>query len=225
MRGQHAAKGNRSFWDRWGRRVVLVLSLTVAIELAAAVALRLAPDALIQEGPIQSVVAEVEQNVVERWSSEPPATEIEEYASWDSTDFRVSLRYPALWQAVYPRDTYVGQERVQGVDGFFQILSFVAAVRSAEEICQAMAEHKLRPYGSAPTVRPTTLQGQDACYVWPSEDQPGQPRYEVLLVVRYPWLPSRARYPKEPAAGHLGLLADPAHIQQIASTLAFRPDL
>lgn len=206
----------------WVPRVVLLLCLAIA-SMGALMFMGRTPEARSEDTTPPAAQAE-SAGPSGGPVAEPQADGAEGYATWDSVDFRVSLRYPATWSSVYPAGNYVGQERVEGPDGFFQLLGFTAAVQSAEEICRAMAEHKLRPYGSAPRIDRALVLGQDACYVWPSYDQYDKPHREVLLVVRYPDLLPRGRYPREPAAGHLGLSADPTHIQQIAASLRFRPD-
>jgi LysM repeat protein len=92
--------------------------------------------------------------------------------------YRVSFVFPENWQRVTG-------ERYEGPDGFFQ----VAAVVSLEvigEVCRNEAFHELQPYGSAPSIERLVIQGQEACLILPSADQPPGMREQAALIVRYP---------------------------------------
>ncbi|MFT4413961.1 TolB family protein [Fredinandcohnia humi] len=123
--------------------------------------------------------------------------------------YRVSFYYPFIWTQVDP-------ERYEGSDGFFQI-SAISGGDNIEEICRGEAFHQLMPYGSAPRIQRTRIQNQEACFIFPSADQPQEMRRQSALIVRYP-SPVQingATY------NYFILWADENHIREIASTLVF----
>ncbi|QYR23966.1 hypothetical protein KZ483_07540 [Paenibacillus sp. sptzw28] len=92
--------------------------------------------------------------------------------------YRVSFPYPAHWNRVT-------EERYEGMDGFFQI-SAISSGDPIEEICRSEAFHPLRPYGSNPRIVPASIQLQNACIIFPSDDQPAEMRNQSALIVKYP---------------------------------------
>ncbi|MDQ6418928.1 hypothetical protein RB620_05685 [Paenibacillus sp. LHD-117] len=123
--------------------------------------------------------------------------------------YRIRFLYPAHWQQV-------SEERYEGADGFFQI-SAISSENRLEEVCRAEAFHPLRPYGSAPRIVMTTIQGQTACFIFPSADQPAEMRKQSALIVKYP-------YPiqiGETSYNYFILWADHDHIRQLARRLTF----
>src|SRR5271165_5556095 len=58
---------------------------------------------------------------------------------------------------------------------------------TAEQLCRGEADHHLRPFGTNPTIKTLTVDGQTACLIWPSPDQhtiTGDD--EAELIVKYP---------------------------------------
>ncbi|MFS0574674.1 LysM peptidoglycan-binding domain-containing protein [Sporosarcina sp. 179-K 3D1 HS] len=122
--------------------------------------------------------------------------------------YKVQFQYPADWNEVR-------EEKYQGPNGFFQI-SAVSGT-SIDEVCHNEAFHGLLPYGTSPQIMKTKIQGESACFVIPSEDQPIIMEHQAALIVRYP-------RPVE-IGGQLYqffvLWADRDHIHEFAETLTF----
>ncbi len=129
--------------------------------------------------------------------------------TFTSDRFNVQFQYPAHWKRV-------SDERYEGPDGFFQ----VAAISSDEPIhtvCQNEAFHQLLPYGTKPLILQTNIQTQEACYIFPSEDQPAEMRGQAALIVRYP----EAIQIGDTFYHYFILWADQNHLYEISSTLTF----
>ncbi|KKK40004.1 hypothetical protein WQ57_01670 [Mesobacillus campisalis] len=92
--------------------------------------------------------------------------------------FKVSFQYPAHWRRVT-------EERYEGSDGFFQI-GAISSEDPIETVCHNEAFHQLLPYGTQPRIVPTKIQNQEACYIFPSADQPAEMNNQAALIVRYP---------------------------------------
>jgi TolB protein len=125
--------------------------------------------------------------------------------------YGVSLQVPAEWQPV------AGYEkRYGGPDGFFQ-LSAAGEGISLDYLCDITAHHKLKPYGSAPTIERRPVAGRDACLILPSSDQPPLEKGSAALIVPYPTqqMIGSERYQ------YFVLYADEEHITQIADSLQF----
>ncbi|MCT8139922.1 LysM peptidoglycan-binding domain-containing protein [Anaerobacillus sp. CMMVII] len=128
---------------------------------------------------------------------------------YSNEEFNIRLQYPMNWFRVNP-------ERYEGTDGFFQI----AAINAGPEIdvvCQDEAFHQLLPYGTQPRIVHTMLQNQDACFIFPSADQPEGMKGQAALIVRYPSLIKIGGS----TYNYFILWASKEHINQLASTLAF----
>jgi TolB protein len=123
--------------------------------------------------------------------------------------FNIQFQYPAHWKQV-------SEDRYEGPDGFFQ----VAAISSNEPIhtvCQNKAFHQLLPYGTKPLILQTNIQTQEACYIFPSEDQPAEMRGQAALIVRYP----DSIQIGDTFYNYFILWADQSHLYEISSTLTF----
>jgi TolB protein len=86
-----------------------------------------------------------------------------------------------------------------------------------EEVCSNEAYHKLKPYGTHPTVTDTTAAGMEACLIIPSSDQPMEMRGQSALIAKY-------ENPLElegTAYQYLLLLSDKDHLKDIADSLEF----
>ncbi|WP_391557817.1 LysM peptidoglycan-binding domain-containing protein [Robertmurraya sp.] len=129
--------------------------------------------------------------------------------TFTSDSFNIQFQYPAHWKQV-------SDERYEGPDGFFQVAA-ISSDESIHSVCQNEAFHQLLPYGSKPLILQTNIQTQDACYIFPSEDQPAEMRGQAALIVRYP----------EPIQigdtfyNYFILWADQNHLYEISSTLTF----
>jgi ligand-binding sensor domain-containing protein len=130
--------------------------------------------------------------------------------------FAVSLEHPANWRPVpgYGLPEF-GDTKYAGQDGFF----IVGAMNGAgiDEVVEDIASHKLRPYGSQPTIESLQIQGQEARLILPSADQHPDMNRQAELVVAYPQ-PARLG---ERAYHFFTLAADQDHIRAIAKTLRF----
>jgi TolB protein len=107
-----------------------------------------------------------------KWSKTPRRR------TFRNLEYKVQFQYPMNWV----RQT---NERYEGTDGFFQI-GAIAGGSNIEEICHNEAFHSLLPYGSQPQIVSTTVQNQEACYIFPSVDQPLDMKDQAALIIRYP---------------------------------------
>ncbi len=126
-----------------------------------------------------------------------------------STKYHVSFSYPASWQPV-------SEERAEGVDGFFQV-SAISSDEELSEVCRSEAFHRLRPYGSQPQIISTKVQNQEACFIYPSSDQPIEMKKQAALIARYP-RPIQIQGTTYP---FFVLWADRNHIDQIVRSLSW----
>ncbi|TKC19131.1 LysM peptidoglycan-binding domain-containing protein [Robertmurraya kyonggiensis] len=142
------------------------------------------------------------------WSKTTLTTET---TTFTSSTYRVQLQFPANWQRAID-----GRERYEGANGFFQV-SAIAYDGPLGDVCQSDAYHQLRPYGTNPQIVSTQIQGQPACMIFPSADQPTQMQNQAALIVQYPTpvVISGNTY------RFFILWADVGHINQITSTLRF----
>ncbi|AHV99154.1 LysM peptidoglycan-binding domain-containing protein [Paenibacillus sabinae] len=142
-----------------------------------------------------------------QWSS--AAVPADNYAQFRSDVYRVSFPYPAAWRAV-------SETRYEGADGFFQI-SALASDLSFDELCRSEAYHPLMPYGSSPRIVPGRVQGQEACYIFPSQDQAPELRQQSAFIAVYPQpvVINGSTYP------YFILWADQAHLQAMVNGLRF----
>jgi TolB protein len=128
---------------------------------------------------------------------------------YTSSVYRVTFPYPASWRRV-------SEERYEGPGGFFQV-SAVSAGERIEEVCREEAFHPLMPYGSSPRIVMTRIRNQEACFIFPSADQPAEMNKQAALIVRYP-------RPIEIGGtfyNYFILWADVNHIRQIGRRIAF----
>jgi TolB protein len=123
--------------------------------------------------------------------------------------FHVQFQYPSHWARVE-------DERFEGSDGFFQI-SALASDEEIETVCQNEAFHQLLPYGTEPRIEKTQIQNQEACFIYPSQDQPAEMRGQAALIVKYPTavVIDGTQYP------YFILWADKNHIDEIGRTVTF----
>ncbi|MDF2653320.1 MAG: hypothetical protein K0Q73_9125 [Paenibacillus sp.] len=111
-----------------------------------------------------------------QWS--PPIIEVpSRYKIYTNPVYHVSFPYPADWRKVT-------DERYEGADGFFQI-SAISSEDRIDEVCRSEAFHPLRPYGTRPRIVMSRILNQDACLIFPSEDQPAEMNNQAALIVKY----------------------------------------
>lgn len=127
---------------------------------------------------------------------------------YSNRDYKVVFLYPGNWIQINP-------ERVEGADGFFQVSA--AGGDTLDEICSNEAHHVLNPYGTHPSISRTSVQGQEACLILPSEDQPVDMKNQAALIVRYP----QPIMLNSQLYNFFVLWADQPHIQEMAATLEF----
>ncbi len=130
--------------------------------------------------------------------------------------YRLTIRFPPGWRT---NPAYDDRPYFEGTDGHFQL--YASEADTPQQVCQDAATHHLQPFGSHPQIRLMKIQGQKACVVWPSEDQPDKGLHaqgEAELVVQYP----RPVYLAGSPYSQLVLVADKNHILEIARTLRFQ---
>jgi len=142
------------------------------------------------------------------------ATGVAGWETYASPDFGVSLAYPAHWGFVAEH----GGEKYVGNDGFFLLDAIGNPTAMIDEVAADQAGHKLRPYGSQPSIEEMQIQGQEAKLILPSKD--ANMGGQAMLIVRYP-------QPVEVGGvtyQFFALYADQEHIRAIAETLRFATD-
>ncbi|MGP4107887.1 LysM peptidoglycan-binding domain-containing protein [Virgibacillus sp. L01] len=141
-----------------------------------------------------------------QWSPTPRSSLKKTYTN---NEYNVRFQYPANWQSVTA-------ERYEGPDGFFQI-SAISSDNTIDQVCQNEAFHQLMPYGSAPRIVNTQIQSQEACFIFPSRDQPTEMRNQAALIIRYP---NPVQLGGE-TYNYFILWADEPHLDEISATLSF----
>ena len=142
-----------------------------------------------------------------QWSISPAA--VHPRTAYSNSVYQVQLFYPSHWQKV-------NEERFEATDGFFQI-SAISAGEDMNEVCHSEAFHELMPYGSMPRIIKTQVQNQEACFIFPSADQPVNMKNQAALIVRYP-APIQI---EGSTYNYFILWADQPHIEEITSTVRF----
>jgi TolB protein len=129
--------------------------------------------------------------------------------TFTSNIYKVQLQYPAHWKKV-------NDERYEGPDGFFQI-SAISSDSTIDEVCHSEAFHQLMPYGSKPRINKRQIQNQEACLIFPSQDQPAEMGGQAALIVRYP----QPIQIEGTTYNFFILWADQVHINNLSSSLTF----
>lgn len=129
----------------------------------------------------------------------------------DNTLF-VALEYPPDWKI-----DNSGNAVYSGADGFFQITAVALFGPSADAACELEIQNNMgkegNRYGAKPTQETLQVDGQHACLILPSDDQPESNRGLSLLIVEYP---------KSVRDGALlQFWADKNHMQNFIKTLKF----
>jgi len=134
----------------------------------------------------------------------------EPVSTYSELAFGIAVQLPPDW---LPQDGY--ERRYAGSDGFFQLSAISGEGLTIDEVTDNEAQHKLQPYGSAPTIESLLVQGREARLILPSADQPAQMEGQAGLVIK-------ALQPVEIwgfGYNYLILWADQEHIRDIAATV------
>ena len=100
-----------------------------------------------------------------------------------SKTFLVSLSIPGTWEIVSGYE-----ERYQGTDGYVSLgAKATESYASMQSVCEDEVNHVLQPFGADPTVQYMLIDGQEACVIFPSEDQNDTIENAAEIVVRYPF--------------------------------------
>lgn len=135
--------------------------------------------------------------------------------TFTSSTFRATLQYPSHWKLIAGYDTF--NTRYGSSDGFFMMSAGTREGITFEALCAQEASHKLKPYGANPRIEKLRIQGQQACLIWPSQDQDKSMMNQAQLIVQAPRLIkiSGTQY------NNFTLVADKNHIRELARTLKF----
>jgi hypothetical protein len=132
---------------------------------------------------------------------------------YSNREYLVSLQYPSTWTA---NNAYT-PARYEGNNGFFQISAFNGKGWTIDQVAESDANHKLKPYGTTPSIVKSDIHGPDVRLIKPSDDQPKEEKEMAELVIKYPQpiqIDSNTYY-------YFILWADKNHIEQIAETIKF----
>ena len=132
--------------------------------------------------------------------------------------YQVALVLPDGWSR-----TEDNPARFTGPDGYVE-LDALANADSAHAGCEQLAHHALQPYGSDPAIEDRSVDGQDACVLRPSDDQPSEMHGEAAAVVMYPTpVTIDGDSPGEPSQTYDALVvyADGPHLDALVDTLRF----
>jgi hypothetical protein len=132
--------------------------------------------------------------------------------SYVSKVYKVSLNYNKNWKRNTQYDI-----RFEGISGFFQFNAISGDGLNIDKVANNEANHKLKPYGSSPSISKMTIQGQEARLIMPSEDQPKEYKQQAELIVKYP----NAVTINGNSYAYFVLSADKSDIVEIAKSLKF----
>jgi LysM repeat protein len=130
-------------------------------------------------------------------------------SSYISGIYKIKLLYPYRWSKI-------DDQRYAGIDGFLHV-SAVNGDAGLDEICSHEAYHKLKPYGTHPSITRAAVDGHEACFIFPSTDQPMEMRSQSALIVRY----DKPLKIEEASYQYLIVWTDKNHLRDIADTLEF----
>lgn len=134
--------------------------------------------------------------------------------SWTSDQFGVTVDVPEDWTEVAGEDA-----RLEGPDGFVQFVAADTESGQLADLCDAEAQHKMQPYGSAPRVDEIVLSSGAACRIQPSDDQSPLPVRYGAVVAAYPE-PIAVRDTTYP---FLVMTGDVDHLDALTASLRFVP--
>lgn len=133
-------------------------------------------------------------------------------STYSNEAYKVRFIYPYRWSKI-------DSERYAGIDGFFNI-SAISSNASLEEVCRSEAHHKLKPYGTHPSISSTTVAGHEACFIIPSTDQPMEMRGQSALIAKY----VKPLEIEDTSYQYLIIWTDKNHLRDIANSLEFLND-
>lgn len=158
------------------------------------------------------------------FDDKPAAPNDKNQTTYSNTAYGVSLNYPDSWRPDQPSGIAEGETPISfaGDDGFFSIDALGDKNDSLDKAVRSLVTNRLEPYGSNPTVVKTQIAGQEAVFIFPSDDQPPEARSEAVLLVRYAEpviieiLPGSTE-----TYGFFALYASKDYIDSIGRTLSF----
>lgn len=133
-------------------------------------------------------------------------------STYSNEAYKVRFIYPYRWSKI-------DSVRYAGIDGFFNI-SAISSDESLEEVCLSEAHHKLKSYGTHPTINSTTVADHEACFIIPSTDQPMEMRGQSALIAKY----IKPLEIEDTIYQYLIVWTDKNHLRDIANTLEFLND-
>jgi len=153
------------------------------------------------------------QALIEERIASGGATDPSEWSRTSSERYRVSLAHPAHWEVVPGYDGH----RLGAADGFLQLDAANAPEGDIDALAAAAAEHRLRPYGTRPTIEHLVVAGRTARLIVPSDDQPAEMAGEAQFIVAY----SEPLVVGEESYDHLVVYGDLAHLREVLTTIQF----
>ena len=128
----------------------------------------------------------------------------------DRVEFRVRIEFPVGWR----RDPDY-ELRFSGSDGYVSIVA-QDGPGGLKGVADAIAHHKLQPYGSQPEIEAITVDGANGLVIRPSADQHADLKGQVALVLEResPLIVSGENY------SYLIIEVDGAHFAQVISTIS-----
>lgn len=137
---------------------------------------------------------------------------INNWELYSNETYKVSLEYPSDWKV---KKGY--EDRYEGESGFFQIGAISGNEQSIDYVAENDAYHKLSPYGENPQIITTTISGQEARLILPSDDQSTEWLNQAGLIVKYP----KDINIDGDFYSYFILWADTGHINKISKTIKF----
>lgn len=131
------------------------------------------------------------------------------WSTYKSQLYRVSFNYPWEW-------VKVEEDYYEGPRGFF-IISAINSILPLTDVCQEEVHHDLKPYGSNPTVKELKIDGQEACIIIPSEDQPKEMDNQAAIIAKYP-KPIKI---KDMEYNYVIVWVEKNYVQMVANSLKF----
>ncbi len=124
-------------------------------------------------------------------------------------DYNVCFMYPSHWKKTQ-------EEKYDGIDGFFEIAA-IGSSNSIQDVCIHEAFGRNRNYGTNAKFINLKIENQDACLIYPSNDQTSNMNNISALIVKYP----KQIMLKQKNYDYIILWANKEYIRQIGSTLSF----
>jgi hypothetical protein len=142
----------------------------------------------------------------------------------DDPNLAVSYRVPAIWTATPYQGEGPGNAD-SGASGFVVMDATGTPGSSLRSVCDHLPGDTVQLlYGTSPRTQITTIAGRTGCYIWPSANAPAQqewrggPYFQLAAAL----IPYRVPIGNSGSFQFLFITADPAHIRQIAESVAFQ---